>query len=88
MNLRNPPPLVHDDSPGSSPAPGSTPTSAIGPAAISLRGVTKRYKDKCVLDGLDLEIPAGSVTGLLGKNGRGQDHAHQVRHGLSARPGG
>ena len=36
------------------------------------RGVTKRFKEKTVLDQLDFTLPRGSVTGLLGKNGSGK----------------
>lgn len=35
-------------------------------------GVTKRFKDKTVLDHLDFTLQRGSVTGLLGKNGAGK----------------
>ena len=39
---------------------------------LELRGVTKRFKEKTVLDQLDFAVPRGSVTGLLGKNGAGK----------------
>jgi ABC-2 type transport system ATP-binding protein len=40
--------------------------------AIELRGVVKSYGRKQVLTGLDLEVPKGSVVGLLGTNGAGK----------------
>src|ERR1700709_2594014 len=40
--------------------------------AIELVGLRKRYRDQTVLDGLDLTVPAGSVTALLGPNGAGK----------------
>ncbi|MEZ5380746.1 MAG: ABC transporter ATP-binding protein [Microthrixaceae bacterium] len=40
-------------------------------ATIRIRGVSKRYRSTCVLDGLDLEVEPG-VTGLLGPNGAGK----------------
>jgi len=40
--------------------------------AISIQGVVKRFGVKTVLDGVDLEIPPGSVVGLLGTNGSGK----------------
>jgi ABC-2 type transport system ATP-binding protein len=40
--------------------------------AIDCRGVTKRYGSVIALDGLDLEVPAGSVFGFLGPNGAGK----------------
>jgi ABC-2 type transport system ATP-binding protein len=41
-------------------------------SAISVRGLRKSYGDHLVLDGIDLEIPAGSVFALLGPNGSGK----------------
>jgi lipooligosaccharide transport system ATP-binding protein len=43
-----------------------------GAAAISLRGVVKRFGPIVAVDGLDLEIPAGICFGLLGPNGAGK----------------
>ncbi len=40
-------------------------------AAISLRGVFKRYGEIVAVDGLDLEVPSGVCFGLLGPNGAG-----------------
>ena len=41
-------------------------------SVLEARGVTKRFKEKTVLDQLDFTLPRGSVTGLLGKNGSGK----------------
>ena len=41
-------------------------------AAISLRGVVKRFGDLVAVDGLDLEVPFGVCLGLLGPNGAGK----------------
>jgi lipooligosaccharide transport system ATP-binding protein len=41
-------------------------------AAISLRGVVKRFGELVAVDGLDLEIPTGVCFGLLGPNGAGK----------------
>jgi ABC-2 type transport system ATP-binding protein len=42
-------------------------------SALRIRGLTKRYGDGTLaLDGLDLEVPAGSFFGLLGPNGAGK----------------
>ncbi len=42
------------------------------PPAIALRALTKIYKGRPAVDGLTLEIPRGSVCGLLGGNGAGK----------------
>lgn len=39
---------------------------------VEARDVTKRFKDKTVLDQLNFNLQRGSVTGLLGKNGAGK----------------
>ena len=41
-------------------------------SALRLRGVVKRYGKERGLDGLDLEVPKGSVFGLVGPNGAGK----------------
>jgi len=40
--------------------------------AIRLRGVVKRYGEITAVDGLDLDVPAGTCVGLLGPNGAGK----------------
>ncbi|MFJ9926962.1 ATP-binding cassette domain-containing protein [Streptomyces misionensis] len=40
--------------------------------AIAAHGLRKAYGDKTVLDGIDVEVPAGSVFSLLGPNGAGK----------------
>jgi lipooligosaccharide transport system ATP-binding protein len=41
-------------------------------AAISLRGVVKRFGEITAVDGLDLEVRSGECFGLLGPNGAGK----------------
>lgn len=41
-------------------------------APVSIRSLGLVYGTKRVLDGLDLEVPAGSITALLGGNGAGK----------------
>ena len=43
-----------------------------GGFAIECRGLVRRYGEVVALDGLDLEVPAGSVFGFLGPNGAGK----------------
>ena len=40
--------------------------------AVDVRGLRKSYGDHVVLDGVDLAVPAGTVTALLGPNGAGK----------------
>jgi daunorubicin resistance ABC transporter ATP-binding subunit len=42
------------------------------PAAIQARGLTKRYGAVRAVDGLDLDVAAGTVCSLLGPNGSGK----------------
>ncbi|MBL4885819.1 MAG: ABC transporter ATP-binding protein [Planctomycetaceae bacterium] len=51
-------------------------------AVIQLVNATKKFKDHVVLDGLDFEIPQGSVVGLLGKNGSGKTTLLKLLLGL------
>jgi ABC-2 type transport system ATP-binding protein len=40
--------------------------------AVELRGIVKVFDQKTVLAGVDLDVPKGSVMGLLGTNGSGK----------------
>ncbi|HET6953157.1 MAG TPA: ATP-binding cassette domain-containing protein [Acidimicrobiales bacterium] len=55
------------------------------PAAVHARGLSKRYGDPWALRELDLDVPAGSVLGLLGHNGAGKTTAIRILTTL-ARP--
>jgi ABC-2 type transport system ATP-binding protein len=41
-------------------------------SVIEVRGVSRRFGSKLALDRVDLEVPAGSVMGLVGENGAGK----------------
>ena len=45
---------------------------------IRTLGLVKRYGEVLALDGLDLEVPRGSVLGLLGPNGAGKTTAVRI----------
>ncbi len=53
--------------------------------AVSFRRLAKRFGAVTALDGLDLDVPRGSVFGLLGPNGAGKTTAIRILVGL-ARP--
>ncbi|HTF12682.1 MAG TPA: ATP-binding cassette domain-containing protein [Asanoa sp.] len=58
-----------------------------GPA-IEATGLVKTFGDTRALDGIDLQVPAGSVYGLLGPNGAGKTTAVRVLATLSRPDGG
>src|SRR3978361_1771652 len=46
--------------------------------AISLRGIVKHYGEIVAVDGLDLDVPAGTCVGLLGPNGAGKSTTMRI----------
>ena len=57
-------------------------------AAITCRGLTKRYGTITALDGLDLDVPAGSVFGFLGPNGAGKTTTLRILTSLATATSG
>src|SRR5215207_10994293 len=51
---------------------GRTGMTATTSAAITTRGLIKRYGSTTALHGIDLDIPRGSVFGMIGPNGAGK----------------
>jgi len=54
----------------------------VGPLAISLRGVSKRFGDNVVLDGIDLDIRRREFVALLGPSGTGKTTLLRILTGL------
>jgi len=57
-------------------------------AAISIRGLVKRYGRGIAVDGLDLDIHRGETFALLGPNGAGKTTTIEICEGYRGRDGG
>lgn len=57
-------------------------------AAIQISKLSKKYDDRLVLDGLDLEIQSGEIFGFLGHNGAGKTTTLNILTTLLAPTGG
>jgi ABC-2 type transport system ATP-binding protein len=49
---------------------------------LSARGLSKRYGKRVAVDGIDFEIPAGRIVGLIGPNGSGKTTTLKAALGL------
>ena len=60
-------------------------------AAISVRGLTKRFGSFTAVDGVDFDVARGTIFGFLGPNGSGKTTTIRMLTGTSApnaaRPG-
>src|ERR1700751_2002674 len=57
-------------------------------SAIAASGLRKAYKDKVVLDGIDLDVETGTIFSLLGPNGAGKTTTVNVLTTLIRADGG
>lgn len=55
---------------------------------LRMRGITRAFGKDEILKGVDLDVPRGSVTALLGRNGSGKSTLMRIAVGLIARDGG
>ena len=60
----------------------SRPSDETGTPALGIRGLAKRFGEKVAVQGLDLEVPAGSFFGLVGPNGAGKTTTLSMATGL------
>src|SRR6201982_2419797 len=68
--------------------PGRAPTSDDGAPLLRLRNVSKSFGAVQALSGVDLDIPAGQVTALVGDNGAGKSTLVKTVAGIWAPDGG
>lgn len=66
------------------PVPTSLPTgpASAGAPALRLEGLLKRFGDTTAVDHVDLDVPRGSLFGLVGPNGAGKTTALSMAVGL------
>ncbi len=50
--------------------------------AVRTRGLTKVYEGRPVVDGIELALPAGRITGFVGPNGAGKTTTLRMLLGL------
>lgn len=64
--------------------PSSAPAGAVEaePGALHTRGLTKTYGQRTVVKALDLDVPAGVVSGFVGPNGAGKTTTIRMLLGL------
>jgi general nucleoside transport system ATP-binding protein len=56
--------------------------------AVELRGIVKNFGAIRANDGVDMAIPEGSITGIVGENGAGKSTAMNIVYGLYRPDGG
>ncbi|SDT39598.1 ABC-2 type transport system ATP-binding protein [Pseudarthrobacter equi] len=63
------------------PTPAGPPPGGAVPA-LSIRGLAKRFGTKIAVDGISLDVPAGSFYGIVGPNGAGKTTTLSMATGL------
>lgn len=56
----------------------------VGPVRLDARGITKRYRRRPVLSGVDLTVRAGQIAAVVGANGSGKSTFLRICAGLTS----
>ena len=56
----------------------------MGNEAIKIENLVKYYDGRCILDGINLEVPQGCIYGLLGRNGVGKTTLIRILLGVES----
>ncbi len=75
-------PAAPPPQPGAAASPPGGSSTGAPLAALSIRGLAKRFGDKIAVDGVSLEVPAGSFYGMVGPNGAGKTTTLSMATGL------
>lgn len=67
---------------------GAAPAGGIGAGGVHVRGLTRAFDGRTVLDRLDLDLLPGSFTALLGRSGSGKTTLLRTLAGLDPAPDG
>src|SRR4051794_14016355 len=51
--------------------------------AVTVRSLRKRYGDRTVVDGIDVDVRAGEIVGLIGANGAGKTTTVECIQGIT-----
>ena len=67
---------------GAAAEPATARDHAATPPALACQGLTKRFGETVAVDGVDLEVPQGSISALLGPSGCGKTTVLRIVAGL------
>ncbi|WP_240684915.1 ABC transporter ATP-binding protein [Arthrobacter nitrophenolicus] len=81
MTAQHPDPAGVPLHPAEAAAP-SSPAAAGAVPALAIRGLAKRFGQKIAVDGISLDVPAGSFYGIVGPNGAGKTTTLSMATGL------
>lgn len=73
-------PPEYEPVPGADLVPAPLPSQS--GAMLSVRGLTKRFDDTAAVRGIDLDVPVGSIFGIVGPNGAGKTTTLSMITGL------